>query len=477
MKKLLLLLLIANAFSSVVSLAYGQCSNSMPFITSEVIYTNPINGISISPEADKLDRPYVFTASVAGGVQVFHRTGMGSSLQLFATIPTTSLGNLYAINLYQDSGWLYVALGDIWDTTAQMAGLAIIDVSDLFSISVTDVYTHPGMPLGAGAVIVRDNIAYLAANQNGLVLLDVSNKTSIQLISDVTFANNFPHSPGQTLDHWKYNARGIDLKDHYAFVCYDRGGLRVVDIADSLNPVQVNQYCNPDLIDHATAYNNIVINDTLAYVAIDYYGMEILSISNPLSINPVGWWHPSNWAPATNNLLVWGAAKGHANEIAYNSECQKVYIAAGKTDAMSIDVSDPSNPVSCDSIGTITDDYGTWGLDFYNHELFLGYIWAPVTPPFSNYTGVKIAQTSCGLGLDPLKPSHFVVSPNPVNQGETIHLFGISGTISISTALGEELYHGFINQELTLPITTAGAYFIRIVGENGWTETRKLIVQ
>lgn len=456
--------------------ALSQCAGWTNFNVTETVYNNIIFGVATSPEADKLDRNYDYVASIAGGIRVFKRDGSVAP-PVVATVPVTQLGNLNAINLYQDSIWLYAALGDIWDTTAQMAGLAIINVSDPESPVVTDVYTHPGMPLGAGAVIVRNDIAFLAANQNGLLILNVSDKSNIQLISNQSFLNDFPHSPGQTLDHWKYNARGIDLKDQYAYVCYDRGGLRVVDIGDLNNPVQVNQYCNPDLVDHATAYNNIIINDTLAYVALDYYGMEILTISDPLSITPVGWWHPANWAPATNNPFVWAAAQGHANEIAYDPDCQKVYIAAGKTDAMSIDVSDPSNPVSCDSIGTVTDDYGTWGLDFYNHELHLAYIWSSVAPPFSNYTGLKIAETNCSLGVNDKMLTELIISPNPLNNDELLHISGATGEIHISTALGDELYHGFINQELTLPITASGAYFIRIVGENGWMETRKLIVQ
>lgn len=476
MKILVLFFVVWISFFGSWNNAFSQCNGWTNFNVSETVYNNIVFGIATSPEADKLDRTYDYVASIAGGIRVFKRDG-SIAPPVVATVPTTQLNNLFAINLYQDSIWLYAALGDIWDTTAQMAGLAIINVTDPENPVVTDVYTHPGMPLGAGAVIVRDNIAYLAANQNGLVLLDVSNKTSIQLISDVTFANNFPHSPGQTLDHWKYNARGIDLKDHYAFVCYDRGGLRVVDIADSLTPVQVNQYCHPDLVDHATAYNNIIINDTLAYVAIDYYGMEILNISDPLSITPVGWWHPVNWAPATNNPFVWAAAQGHANEIAYDPDCQKVYIAAGKTDAMSIDVSDPTAPVSCDSIGTVTDDYGTWGLDFYNHELHLAYIWSSAAPPFSNYTGLKIAATNCSLGINDQKITELLIHPNPIKNGETLHISGALGEIRISSTLGDELYHGIIDQEITLPITIAGAYFIQIIGENGWTETRKLIVQ
>ncbi|MBL7765581.1 MAG: T9SS type A sorting domain-containing protein [Chitinophagaceae bacterium] len=392
--------------------SYAQCPGWTSLLPTDSLFTNPAFGIATSPELDKLNRPYTYLATVSGGVKIYDQNTSGTPA-LMASVPKSSLGNLDAINLFQDSIWLYVVLGNIWNTS-EMAGLAIINVSNPSAPVVTDVYTHPGLTGGAGAVITRGVYAYLAANQNGLIILNISDKNNIQLSGALPLANNFPHANvGLTS---MYNARGIALKDNYAYVCYDRGGLRIIDISNVNTPVQMNQYCYAPLINKATAYNNITIHHQHAYVTLDYYGMEILDITDPGNITQLGWWHPSAWADTTNDLNVWAASNGHANEIAYDSVCQKVYTSAGKSDLVAIDVSNPSSPVTCETYGATTDDYGTWGLDFLNQQIAAAYIWSIAAPPYSNYTGYKIVQKNCvatGISFIEAKHAHLEIFPNP----------------------------------------------------------------
>ncbi|MBK9639120.1 MAG: T9SS type A sorting domain-containing protein [Bacteroidetes bacterium] len=385
--------LISIVFLLTSSSAHSQCIGWNPLQTIDSTFSNPAFGIATSPEIDKLNRPFVYLATVAGGLKIYNTNASGQPL-LSATIPTSALGNLDVINLYQDSIWLYACLGNIWDTL-EMAGLAIININNPAIPVVEDYYVHTGLPGGSGAVSVHGNYAYLAGNQNGLIILDISDKSNIVFKSSLLLSNVFPHSPVGLSS--MYNARGIALKDSLAFICYDKGGLRIINISNVNAPVQINQYCYAPLINKATAYNNIVIHDNLAYVALDYYGVEILNISNPTSLVQVGWWHPSSWADTTNNYLVWSQSLGHANEIYFDTTCSKIYIAAGKSDAVSIDVSNPTTPITCETFGSPADDYGTWGLDYFNNNMAIAYIWSPAFPPYSNYTGLKVLQTSCSL--------------------------------------------------------------------------------
>jgi len=404
-------IILSILFSTISTLAYTQCSAWNDLQAIDSIFTNPAFGISTSPEIDKLNRPFTYLATVSGGVKIYDINTFGNST-IVATVPKSELGNLDAINLFQDSIWLYVSLGNIWDTT-EMAGLAIIDVSNPSSPDVLDFYIHPGLGGGSGAVITRGDFAYLAANKNGLVILNISNRINIQFTSALTLFNNYPHTAAGS--NSLYNARGIGLNENHAYVCYDRGGLRIIDISDVNIPVQINQYCFLPLIDKSTAYNNIAIHNNLAFVAIDYYGMEVLDISNPHSITQIGWWHPITWADTTNNYITWANSVGHANEIVYDSACQMIYLSAGKSDAVAIDVSVSSNPVTCETYGSTTDTYGTWGIDFFDGKISIAYIWSVALPPYSNYTGFKILQTKCNTTelIENINASSLTLYPNP----------------------------------------------------------------
>jgi hypothetical protein len=358
-----------------------------------------------------------------------------------------------------------------------MAGLAIIDVSNPLLPNVLDVYVHSGLTGGSGSVIIKGNYAYLAANQNGLIILDISNKSNIQLKSTLPFSNTFPHSTVGASS--LYNARGIDLKGNYAYVCYDRGGLRIVDISNVNSPVQINQYCYPPLIDKVTAYNNIAIYNNVAYVAIDYYGMEILDITNPYIITQIGWWHPSSWADTTNNFSTWANSNGHANELAYDSICSKIYLAAGKSDVVAIDVSNPSTPTTYETYGSTTDAYGTWGLDFFDGKIHVAYIWSIAAPPYSNYTGYKILQTNCtatNVNENSNSLFNFTLSPNPTSGNIHLNIIGQKlKNIKIYNLTGE-LLQEYSTTDFSIANFPSGIYFVTTQTDKS-TFTNKLIKQ
>ncbi|MBK8954154.1 MAG: hypothetical protein IPM34_01170 [Saprospiraceae bacterium] len=347
-------------------------------------FDNPAFGNFLSLRKDRLGRDLLFTTTKDAGLKIFRIEN--GNLNLHKQFAPSVFGGGDVISLQQQGEYLYLTLGDIWNTNENV-GLAILDVSDESSMVVTDTINFPSMAGGAADVFIQNDTAYLAAMRNGIVLLDVRDKKNIQFISQLTFGNDFPHRDSSNSD--AYNARGIWVKDNYAYVCYDRGGLRVVDLADPVHPKEVAKYCFQNLVNYATAYNHIWIHQNLAFVAIDYYGMEILDISDPLHIRHKAHWHPQDWAPATNDFPTWAGSKGHANEIAYDEHCNSVFLSAGKTDVAIIDVNDSNNPVTCGLIGNAADTYGTWGIDYFSRHVYASYIWSPFFPPHSNYTGFR----------------------------------------------------------------------------------------
>lgn len=203
----------------------AQCNNWSPFQLVKDTFANPIFGNYLTSECDKLSRPYVYVAAKDGGIKVYDISLPGNMI-LATTISTSMFGNVDAINIIQDSVYLYVTLGDIWNTNEE-AGLAIIDVSNPLLPVVLDYYLHPLSQGGAAAVKIKNNYAYIAAMGNGLIILDIANKTNIAFKSILAFANNFPHTNtlGDTIS--KYNARCKALKDSLAYK-YHNGNFNIL---------------------------------------------------------------------------------------------------------------------------------------------------------------------------------------------------------------------------------------------------------
>lgn len=367
---------------------HTQCYTDTSQIQMRAEYLdNPAFGNFLSLRKDRLGRDLLYATTKDAGLKIFSTAT--SPPQLLQNLHTSYFGGRDVINIQQEGTYLYLTLGDIWNTH-ETIGFAILDVSNPTQINIADTLFLDTMPGGGAAIYIDGDLAYLAGMRNGLIILDIKDKKNIQFVSQLIFGNNYPHKDSS--NPMAYNARGVWVKDHYAYVCYDRGGLRVVDISKPDSPKEVSKYCFSNLINFATAYNHIFINNNLAYVAIDYYGMEILDISNPLKLQHIGWWHPEDWAPATNDYPTWAGSKGHANEIAYDPICNLIFLSAGKSDAVIVDVMDPSNPQTCGKIGDAADDYGTWGLDYFDEKIYLAYIWSPFFPPHSNYTGFGVFE-------------------------------------------------------------------------------------
>lgn len=110
-KKIVFILICSVGIYSIINSVYAQCSDWKQLQVIDSIFTNPFFGISITPEADKLNRPFEYVASVSGGLKIYNNNDAGNPI-LLSTIPKSNLGNLDVINLYQDSVWLYVCLGE-----------------------------------------------------------------------------------------------------------------------------------------------------------------------------------------------------------------------------------------------------------------------------------------------------------------------------------------------------------------------------
>ena len=399
------------------------------------------NEISMTMEHDNFGRPYLYVAAKEGGLKI-HNISDPALPQYVSGISTSEWGDLDLTNLSQQGNFLYLATGSHF-AGGQEAGFAVVDVSDPMFPSVTDYWKHTEAGGGAGIVEVEGDYAYLGAMEDGLMIFDISDKQNISLVSqyipDIYFPDTNP-------DPAKYNARGMRVKDDVVYLCYDAGGIRIINVSNKQLPVETGKYSNPTLDGLPRAYNNLILDDTLLYVAIDYCGMEVLNVKDTSNITQIGWWNP--WHCETNPLN-WFSSPGHTNEIEYVPENKQVFMSTGKSDMYVVSVADPSQPDSCDIYGGITNNIGTWGIEVYEDQIYLAYI-CSLIPFTSTWAGVKILtfdRNSTNIPKPELKS--LKLYPNPADTELRIQLPDIhkEAQLEVHNSHGQLIYSKRVTME------------------------------
>lgn len=430
-----------------------------------------------TPLADRLNRPYLYVAAKDGGLLIFDISNINSPTLIY-TININQLDTLHVMNLHQEGNYLYLALGNFFgnvgSAAVQKPGMAIIDITTPSAPVIMDKWKYSVKERGASFITVQGNYAYLSAMHKGLMILNIFDKNNIQFVSEYQPDINFP-TPSPTASQMP-NARGMAIRGDSIFLCYDAGGLRIINIADKNSPFQVRQYINTATTKQQ-AYNNIVLNGNLAYVAVDYCGMEIINISNLSSISQTGWWNPYHCESLSN---WWINSPGHANQIHYSAADNVLFLSAGGSQLRVLNISNPTLPDSCTGYGLSGDGNGTWGLDVYNNKIYLANFIAAI-PFVSNWAGIKIlAWMPVGI-TETNKENGISIFPNPFNSQFNIRLNNPDNSIfviEINDIHGNTVHRSQTNKnELTIDLlkdTGPGIYFVKVSNEKHLT-TKKII--
>lgn len=445
-----------------------QKSLPMPFPTIQLNMT--------AHRDTNASKPYLYISGKGAGLQIYNISSL-TSPTLVTTISISSLNNLHVMSSTQAGNYLYLALGDHFNASAQKSGMAIVNITNPASPTVTATYSFTANS-GAGHVAVEGNYAYLSAMQNGIIVLDVTNKSNIVFKSVFKPSIDFPKINPDASEQDKINVRQITAKNNILYVCYDAGGLRIVDATNPLALKETGQYSNPLLNTKARAYNNLILNDSLVYVATDYCGLEILNIKDTSNITQTSWWNPWNCETPAN---YWLNSIGHTNEIEYDPVCKLVFMSAGRSDLFAVNVSNPLAPDSCSRFGIPTDSLGTWGIGRYKNQLYLSYIYAGV-PFYANWGGTKILtydNTCSATGIRELKLKEVVVVyPNPVHSVLTISNGKLKTHAALNykilNALGKECGSGVTESEIDVSFLASGFYTIQFSSNND-TQVLKFI--
>lgn len=351
-------------------------------LSSEVEHKFGLAKQAMTVLEDQRNNAHLYVAGLEAGLRIFDSSNP-SELKEVGSLDVSDFDDLAVTNLFQLDDRLYLSLGNHF-TDKQNPGLAIVDISDPTNAKVLDVWKYEKTSSGGGVVMVEGNYAYLGAMGHGLIILSIENDKAVfesQFIPDIVFPN--PKNP----DPAKFNARGLDVDGNNVYLCYDAGGIRIIDVTSKQNPKEIGKYSLPALDKLPRAYNNLVFHNNKIFVAIDYCGLEILDVENPSDIKQLGWWNP--W-DCTSSTLAWFSSPGHTNEIAYLEKCEIVAMSAGKSEMVMVDVHDFSKPELCDSFGSVDSKQGTWGLTRKDNRLSLGYIYVPLGVPFlSNWSGIR----------------------------------------------------------------------------------------
>jgi len=351
------------------------------------VTAQPSNGLStglnlpLGLQVDQNGAPVLFAALKGGGLLVLDISDPMSP-RAGARVGRAALGGMDAMNLHQVGSRLYVALGDHFRAGGAHAGLAIIDVGQPNSPRVLGIWKSRSRMNGAGDVTAQGNTVWLGAMSHGVITLDVTDPSQIAEGPHIMPDRDFPKpNPGRLQIP---AARGLFADGDRLYVANDAGGLHIFNIADPTNPIIAGRHINRKMGPKPSAYNNLIVREGMAFVAIDYCGVEIIDVRNPRKMQQVGWWNPWNCQTPSN---TWFNSGGHTNQIAWVGQ-NRLAVSGGDAELLILDVSNPNNPVRVGGEGGARNGLGVWSIARAGQFGFLGYIRTPI--PFNGrWTGIR----------------------------------------------------------------------------------------
>lgn len=328
------------------------------------------------------NRSLLYVADKEDGVDIL-QLKTPSPPMVLSGFPKMYLANLDAIAIAKTGNLLYVALGDIFAHRLAKSGLATLDVSDPKSPKILSLWESPQATGGSSSILVHNNTLYLGAMTAGVIAFDLQNPEHPTYKWTFQPDQKFPNTRLNRVN--RPNVRAMSAVGNQLFVCYDAGGLRTLDISDPAAPREAARYINLKLLGQQQAYNGIALAPPYAFLTCDYAGVEVVDFSNPADIKQVAWWDP--WRKSAERNF-WFGSKGHANQIQYDAEGKNIYVSAGDSELIVLDVKDPRSPRVRGHYGRTKDKAGAWGITLNNGIAYVTYINAFV--PFrSTYSGIK----------------------------------------------------------------------------------------
>lgn len=265
--------------------------------------------------------------------------------------------------IHIDGNRLYISGIQTTSWGVMREGLFTIDLNEWLALQGTPSANlkTPYTTVYAEDVFIKNGIAYLADGDHGIKCLEIE-KSSLNLLGT------------RDVGDWAYD---IVVDGDYAYVAYGSDGLRIFDISDPSNPIDVGQN-NTD----GNSYG-LDVKGYIAYVADGTNGISIINCSDkkdPVEISNID--TPGN----ASEIVVKG-------EIAYLNDWNSILI---------FNVSDATNPELIKTL-SVTDkgtDIDIIGSNLYVQSYDLGLSIYDVSDPHSldtNPTPVGVYSTASGF--------------------------------------------------------------------------------
>ncbi|MFH1739468.1 MAG: FG-GAP-like repeat-containing protein [bacterium] len=240
-----------------------------------------------------------------------------------------SLNYCFDVALSEDGTVLYVPDG---------AGTHVLSVSQFGLEYVQTLRAGGGYHRN---IKVSGDHAYIADAESGLVVLDISIADSPS-ISSIAI-------PGAGM--------GVFVKDDLAYLASGEEGLKIIDIADPTSPSLVSVADTP-----GSAWDVWVVGD-YAYVADLEKGMAVIDVSTPTApryVRNIGWLKviEAKDVKEINGELASDSDENNNMAEIIRGSGNLVHIAAGIHGLVTVDISDPENPVVKDIFKSGLDGYG-----------------------------------------------------------------------------------------------------------------------
>lgn len=437
-------------------------------LVSEFEYTGAFS--AYTAQFDRQGRPYIFTASQELGLVVFDIANPQNPIAV-DTLPVQAFNNLKPTNLCQQGSNLYVSLGGFEGIFKQKAGLAILNASDPKNLIISAIWDSVAFNKGSTAVQVEDGFAYLGAMEKGLIILKVSNPAHIHFVSNIVPDLNWPAPPGIfNVPH----VRGLALRDSRVYVCYDAGGLRVIDVSDKKNPVETARYLMPGLLAKAQpAYNNVALAGNYAFVTLDYCGLEVIDLQDPAQPKPVEWLNPWNCTPTS-----WDGNPGHTNQLITARHDSLLFVSGADTEILVYDISSPAQPKALGQFGLLQDSIVSWGIDVSGNQIVTACVDNPFGIPYdSDYGGIRLFEWSfpnkvpahdrpgapfeLQFGPNPFDARLSVSFPLPQPSPLSVEVFDLIGNRIYMSEM-QNMEAGWQQIDVVFPDVPAGPYLFSI---------------
>ena len=259
-----------------------------------------------------------------------------NNTQLLSTFNSDGL----ALNTYYFNNKVYIADND--------RGLRIIDVSNSVNPIELGYYLPPVQSLALN-VTVSGNYAFVTTDNAGLRIVNITNPMpNIQETGGINFSNY---------------CGSVSVSGNYAFVTNNINGLQIVDISNPSNPLLVKT------VSMANEANHVKVLGNFAYVTTNNQGLKIINISNPVNAAIVGSYPLpdeslgldviGNYAYVTNRLnglriidisnpenpQLKGTFNSNGQSYNVDVEGNYAYLADYDFGLRIINISDPSNPI------------------------------------------------------------------------------------------------------------------------------------